>query len=219
MTPSPTTSNDVSRFLASDPNDRTNAIVEFVFRDSVKKYQDAKRRHASGVRHSPLVIRLRALIYQKMCNGGDLYNLVAKIMGLPTYRTIRRYKSSSVNAPDGVLLSNIDAARLKFDLDHPDCPKDDFKHHVTLAYDEMLVEGQFSVNYHTNTLIGIADNAFERSVIEREFEALAANWKDDVEEDECEITVPEPTKYFFGFHGHNIGCWIKATHLCCQIWG
>lgn len=70
------------------------------------------------------MIRLGALIYQKMGNGGDLYNLVAKIMGLPTDRTIRRYKSSSVDAPDGVLLSNIDAARIKFDLDHPDCPKE-----------------------------------------------------------------------------------------------
>lgn len=192
---------NVAKYLAAD-GDNTNAAAEFIFRESVRKYQDAKTKHASSVRHSQLVIRLGALIYQKMGNGGDLYNLVAKIMGLPTDRTIRRYKSSSVNDPDGVLLSNLEAARLKFDLSHPGCDKDDFKRHVSLAYDEMSVKGRFSVNYHTNTLVGIADDAFERSVIEREFELLAADWKngdEDCEDDDSKITVPEATKYFLGF--------------------
>ncbi|KAL7503030.1 hypothetical protein ACHAXN_001589, partial [Cyclotella atomus] len=95
--------NNVTCFLASDPNDRCNAIADFVFRESVKKYFDAKERHASGVRHSPLAIRLGALIYSKLKGGGDLYQLVAKIMGLPSDHQIRRYKHSTVNSMDGFL--------------------------------------------------------------------------------------------------------------------
>jgi hypothetical protein len=37
---------NVKRFLAADPNDRTNAIADFVFRESVKKYLENTRAHA-----------------------------------------------------------------------------------------------------------------------------------------------------------------------------
>ena len=189
---------NVSRFLASDPNNRSAAIADFVFRESVKKYQDAKRSHASSVRHSPLVIRLGALIYSKMKGGGDLYKLVAKVMGLPSDRQIRRYKSSSVNARDGFLTANVEAAKQLFDQQNPLLNKKDARRHVSLAYGEMSVKGRFSVNYHTNELVGIADDAFEVSVIERAFSALATNLDGDDDSDD-DIIVPEPTKYFLAF--------------------
>ena len=63
---STTVADNVSRFLNSDPNDRTNAIADYVFREAVTKYQQAKAHGRKSVRHSPLVIRLGALIKQKM---------------------------------------------------------------------------------------------------------------------------------------------------------
>ena len=82
---------NVSRFLNSDPNDQTNAIADYVFRENVRKYQQAKLHGHTSIRHSPLVIWLGALILNKMGNGGDLYDLVAKCMGMPSSCSLRNF--------------------------------------------------------------------------------------------------------------------------------
>jgi hypothetical protein len=47
----------VATFLSSEPNDRTNAIAEYIFQESASKYRQAKLHGSRSIRHSPLVLR------------------------------------------------------------------------------------------------------------------------------------------------------------------
>jgi hypothetical protein len=183
----------VKQFLESNPHQRGNAIAEYVFKENCQKYLQAKKFGRTSIRHSPLVIRLGALVLSMMGNGGDVYDLVAKACGLPSARTLRNYKSHSVNEPDGILYSQLEAARELFNEKHGDSSPTSWQRSIRLAWDEMTVKGRFSVNHHTGKLIGIANDAFESSIIAREWAALAE--KGDEKEDE-EIVVPETTKHF-----------------------
>eukprot|EP00956_Cyclotella_meneghiniana_P040595 scaffold200067_cov91-Cyclotella_meneghiniana.AAC.1 len=66
----------------------------------------------------------------------------------------------------------------------------------------MSTKGRFAVNHTTNEIVGVSRDAFERSVIEREFKELANNNKED---DDLPVLVPETTKHFLAF---------LATTLC-----
>jgi hypothetical protein len=189
---------NVAMFLSSDDGDRTNAVFEYVFREACAKYKQAKQHGRSSIRHSPLVIRLGAAVLKKMGYSGGLYDLVAKCMGLPHSRTIAKYTTQSSSMHDGILFDNLDTARQAFDQSYPNCPTQDFKRHLVMSFDEMHTKGRFAVNYHTGELIGIANDAFELSVIEREFKELKLDAGDD-EDNEEEIAVPQATKKFLVF--------------------
>ena len=103
-----------------------------------------------------------------MKTGGGLYDLLAKCTGLPPSRTLRRYSTHTSTVQDGIMYENLSTAEQEFIDSHPDCPTKDFKRHVSLALDEMHTKGRFGVNMHTNELVGVSNDAFERSVIELE---------------------------------------------------
>lgn len=208
---SETNAERVQKFLDSNPNDRGNAIAEYVFKENCIKYQQAKKFGRTSIRHSPLVIRLGALVLSMMGNGGDVYDLVAKACGLPSARSLRNYKSHSVNEPDGILYSQLEAAREIFNKKQSDEREGDptsWHRSVRLAWDEMTVKGRFSVNHHTGKLIGIANDAFETSVIAREWAALAGT-EDDADDSEItEVVVPQATRHFLAV----IATTIKAGY-------
>lgn len=77
---------------------------------------------------------------------------VAKACGLPSARSLRNYKSQSVNEPDGILYSQLKDAQDIFNQKYPSYPPMGWSRMVRLAWDEMTVKGQFSVNYHTGKL-------------------------------------------------------------------
>ena len=135
------------------------------------------------------------MVLSKMGNGGDCYDLVAKACGLPSARTLRNYKSASENEPDGILYSQLEAAQQHFNEKNPNYPSDSFLRFVRLAWDEMTVKGRFSVNYHSGKLVGILEDAFEESVISREWAALSA----DPDSEKNDIVAPQATRYFLAF--------------------
>ena len=131
-----------------------------------------------------------------MSNSGGLYDMLAQCAGLPTDRTLRNYTSQTSHVADGILYENLDTAQQVFDRNNSDCSEFDFRRHVTLAFDEMSTKGRFAVNHTTNEIVGVSRDAFERSIIEREFKDLGKTKEDD---DDAEVLVPEPTKHFLAF--------------------
>lgn len=188
---------NVKQFLSSDPNDRTAAIAQYVFTEACMKHEQAKLHGRKSLRHSPLVIRLAASVYSKMGHAGGGYDLLARCFNLPTSRTIRNYTDNTASEPDGILHCNLRAAQVCFNERNPDCPDDDHKRAVILKLDEMHVRGRFGVDFHTNNVVGITEDALDKSVIEREFKELMASEKEDGDGEE--VTVPEPNKKFLVF--------------------
>ena len=137
-----------------------------------------------------------------MGNAGGLYDTLAECAGFPTDRNLRHYTSQTSHVADGILYENLDVAQQVFDRNNPACPDSDFRRHVVLAFDEMSTKGRFAVNHTTNEIVGVSRDAFERSIIEREFKELANNNKED---DDLPVLVPETTKHFLAF---------LATTLC-----
>jgi hypothetical protein len=70
------TADDVTAFLESSSDDDT-AIAEYVFREHVAKYKQAKPKGIRTIRHSPLVIRLGIAVRKAMGYSGGLYDLLA----------------------------------------------------------------------------------------------------------------------------------------------
>ena len=174
-----------------------NGIAAYAFKESMRKHKLAKERGARAVRHCPLMIRLGCVIRRKMGYAGGLYDLVAKICGLPMDRNIRRYAIPNSNDPDGVIHSNIQMARDAFNQKHPNANLFAFERHVTVAMDAMHCKGRFGVSYHNNELVAVADDAFNEKVIENELLQLQQN--DGKEDKENETVLPAITKHFLIF--------------------
>ena len=64
---------------------------------------------------------------------------------------------------------NLRSAQVCFDDRNSKCPVDDDKRAVILKLDEIHVRGRFGVDFHTNNVVGITEDALDKSVIEREF--------------------------------------------------
>jgi hypothetical protein len=190
---------NVKQFLSSDPNDRLAAIAQYVFTEACMKHEQAKQHGRKSIRHSPLVIRLAAAVYSKMGDAGGGYDLLARCFNLPTGRTIRNYTDNSASEADGILHRNLRAAQVCFDERNPDCPVDDDKRAVILKLDEMHVRGRFGVDFHTNKVVGITEDALDKSVIERELKELLSVEKEDEDDVMQEVTVPQPNKKFLVF--------------------
>lgn len=188
---------NVKRFLSSDPSDRTAAIAEYVFTEACQKHQQAKLHGRKSIRHSPLVIRLAAAVYASMGGAGGGYDLLARCFNLPTSRNLRNYTEKTASEPDGILHRNLLAAQGYFDGRNPDCPVGDGRRAVVLKLDEMHMRGRFGVDFKTNKVIGISEDALEKTVIERELNELIRLQKDDTVVEE--VSIPEPNKKFLVF--------------------
>ena len=52
------------------------------------------------------------------------------------------------------------------------------------------------MNHHTGKLIGVANDAFEQSVIAREWAALAGTAEEEKDGEERKVVVPQATRHF-----------------------
>jgi hypothetical protein len=91
-------------------------IAEYAFARLVHNHKVAKEKGAATIRHCPLVIRLGATVNRDMGHKGGLYDLVAKIAGLPSAHNLRRYTVSNSNDEDGIMYSCCSRARSIFNL-------------------------------------------------------------------------------------------------------
>lgn len=181
------TAENIAMFLESDPNSRPAAIAKYVFLEHVKKYKQAQLHGHKSICHSPLVIRLAIAVRKAMGNPGGLYDMLAQCAGLPTDRNLRNYTSQTSHIADGILYENLDTAQQVFDQNNSDCSEFDFRRHVTLAFDKMHTKGRFAVNHTTNEIVGVSRDAFERSIIEREFVDLGKTKNGDDDDDDAEV--------------------------------
>ncbi|KAL7455841.1 hypothetical protein ACHAWC_008195 [Mediolabrus comicus] len=149
-----------------------DSVVRYAFNESVRKQKLSRDGKKNGVRHCPLMVRLGTLVRKKMGYAGGAYDLLAKLAGLPSDRTIRRYKTPNSNEPDGFMHPNLKRARDEFNINYPAADKFDFRRHGSTAFDSMVTKGRFAANYHTNHLVGAADDAFDEDIILKELKQL-----------------------------------------------
>ena len=185
---------EVNKFLSWKVS--KDSVAQYAFAQSVHNHKVAKEKGASAVRHCTLMIQLGCLVHETMGYKGGLYDLVAKICGLPCDRSIRKYNVSSSNDEDGFMQANVERARHQFDQKNPNAPRFAFSQHITVAFDGMHTKGRFEVNHHTNELIGVADDAFEENVIMAELNQLEKTASVD---DDANIVLPEIAKHFLVF--------------------
>jgi hypothetical protein len=84
-----------------------DSIAEYLIEESFRKQKIAKRLGRTAIRHDPLAIRLGIIVRNKMGYHGGLYDLLAKIAGLPCDRTLNQYKVPNSNDPDGFIYSTV----------------------------------------------------------------------------------------------------------------
>ena len=125
---------------------------------------------------------------------GGLYNLVAKVCGLPSDRQIRRYNISNSNTPDGFMKANVAMAQERFEEQNPGADRFDWRRHVTVALDSMHTKGRFEVNHHTNQLVGVANDAFDKNIIKDELKVLEKSGDENEK-----MIIPEMAKHFLVF--------------------
>ena len=128
-----------------------------------------------------------------MGHKGGLYDLVAKIAGLPSARNLRRYTVSNSNDEDGIMHSCCSRARSIFNLKNPTASRHDYSRHTIVGLDAMITKGRFGISRNTNELVGIADDAFEDSVVSNELKMLESNDDENVEK---EMNLPGTAKHF-----------------------
>ena len=126
---------NVDKFL--DKEVGSDIISAYVFPESVRKHEIARKIGAQQVRHCGLTTRLGILVRGKLGYAGGLYDLLAKILGLPTERRLQEYTIPSSNDPDGFLINNALREMQSFDQRNPDAGPFDWERHSTLAFDSM----------------------------------------------------------------------------------
>ena len=185
---------NVKQFLSK--NVGKDSIAAYAFSKAVKAHKLAKEKGVTAIRHCPLMIRLGATVLRAMGRKGGLYNLVAKICGLPSDRTIRRYEVSSSNEPDGVMHHNCVMAQDLHRQKNPNVGRHHYSRHSILALDSMHTKGRFGVSRNTNELVAVAADAFEDNVIANECKILDSNDSDD---EEAKMEIPGISKHFLVF--------------------
>ncbi|KAL7527937.1 hypothetical protein ACHAXR_003152, partial [Thalassiosira sp. AJA248-18] len=184
----------VKKFLSK--NVSKDSVAEYAFSRAVENHKVAKKSGAQAVRHCPLMIRLGAAVRAAMGHAGGLFDLVAKIAGLPGERHLRRYTVSNSNDPDGMMHGNVKRARSVYIQKNPGAGRFDFSRHTIIALDAMHTKGRFGVSRNTNELVGVADDAFDTNVIANELKELEKNSE---VEDESKMKLPGIAKHFLVF--------------------
>ena len=173
-----------------------DSLSEYAFARSMHNHRVAKQSGVHAVRHCPLMIRFAATIRRAMGHKGGLFDLVAKVAGLPTSRTLRKYQVSNSNDPDGMMHKNIARARATYKQKNPNAGRFDYSRHTVMALDSMHTKGRFGVSRNTNELVGVADDAFKNDVILNELNELEKNGDTD---NEAEMKLPGMAKHFLVF--------------------
>ena len=168
---------NVTNFLDAELG--KDSIAAYVYAESCRKHKIAEQIGRNQVRHCPLTIRLGILIRAKMGYSGGLYDLLAKIIGIPTNSNLQQYTIPTSNEEDGILVGNIMKAMSDFEQANPGADRFAWQRHCTLAFDSMKCKGQFLVNYHTNEIVGIGHDTLKPDVILNELKELEALNKTD----------------------------------------
>ena len=87
-----------------------DSVAKYAFARSCETHRIAREKGKQAVRFCPLMIRLRVAVRAKMGYSGGLYDLVAKIAGLPSDRTLRRCTVPTSDVPDGIMHGCIERA-------------------------------------------------------------------------------------------------------------
>lgn len=90
-------------------------------------------------------------------------------------RTLQEYMIPNVNEPDGVMLPNIEYEQDVFTQKNPGATNLNWRRHVILAFDSMIVKGRFVVNFHTNEIVGVTADIFSRDVLLKELRDMEAH--------------------------------------------
>ena len=143
--------------------------------------------------HDPVMIRLGSTIRKAMGYKGGLYDLVAKIAGLPSDRHLRRINVSNSNDPDGIMHRCCQRAEEIFVQQNPGADMMDLGCHTIVSFDAMHMKTRFGISRNTNRLVGMADDAFDEDVLLRELTALEKNT--DAKEN-AEAKLPDMANHF-----------------------
>jgi len=178
----------------------TDSIALYAFKRSVENHKAAQKSGKKAVRHCPLMIRLGALVARRLGYTGELYDLVAKIAGFPSGRTIRRYTVSNSNDPDGIMHDNCKRARDIFEQKFPNADQYAYERNCCLAFDSMYVKQRLGVGRNTNEIVAIDEKAFDEDVIMNELNELAAGAEDtDNDDEKKKKQLPDIAKHFLVF--------------------
>ena len=142
-----------------------DSLAAYVFSESVRKHKIASEIGESQVRHCPLSIRLGIIVHAKMGYAGGVYDLLAKIMGLPSKRRLHEYTIPTTNDTDGILIANVLKAMQDFDAKNLNAPHFAWMRHATMVFGSMTCKGRLDVNFHTNKIVGMTEDALKTDVI------------------------------------------------------
>ena len=174
-----------------------DSLVAYAFNEAVRTQKQAQKSGRKSVRHCPAIIRLAAIVYHQMGKKDKVYDILAGILGWPVGRTIRRYSVSNSNEPDGMMHSNLIAARELFNNKFGgDVAVDDFRRHGVLAFDAMHTKGRFGVCRNTGEIVAIADDALDEDALVAELRELEKN---DGEDEDADVKLPGIAKHFLIF--------------------
>ena len=178
-----------------------DSIALYAFERSVHNHKVAQKSGKKAVRHCPLMIRLGALVQRSLGYKGELYDLVAKIAGFPSGRTIRRYTVSNSNDADGIMHDNCKRARDIFEQKFSDANQYAYERNCCLAFDSMHVKQRLGVGRNTNEIVAIDTKAFDEDVIKNELDELVAGAKQDADDDDetKKKQLPDIAKHFLVF--------------------
>ena len=138
------------------------------------------------------MMRLGDLVRQRMGHAGGLFDLVAKIAGFSSGRSIKWYTVANSDDPDGVMHENCNRARSVCEQNHPDADMFHYSRHCIISFDAMHAKGCFAVTRNTNELVAIDNSVFGEDVILNKLRQLDKN----VESESEEINLPEVAKHF-----------------------
>ena len=155
-----------------------NSLVDYIFEESVKKNEQAKKNGRKSVRHCPLFLRLGCCLRRQMGYAGGLYDLISKRMGFPSSRTLNKYNSPGANDPDGVQYGIIRRESYSFSRKFGgNFPVGSFKRNVTDGCDTMSICGRIVFNYNTMEPVGFAGDVFDKIVLRQEIAEVEKNPK------------------------------------------
>ena len=84
-----------------------------------------------------MTICLGILVHAKMGYYGGIYDLLAKIMGLPPGRCLQEYMILTTNNDDGILIANALKEMQDFGAKNPNATRFTWVRHCTMAFDSM----------------------------------------------------------------------------------
>jgi hypothetical protein len=136
-------------------------VALFLHRDLTENAMIARKSGKAAIRITPLLLKWCIDLYCKM--GVGRYDFLHEVIpGLYSGRTVRKYCARGASAKDGMQYEAIMLnGKLLEDLHGPDLPEDDFRRHVTVAWDSFKMSKSLSFDYKTKQVTGVGYDTTE----------------------------------------------------------